>query len=70
MPKLKFPKIKLTSRRERIAYWLLTTGFTMYNIAVIAKVSITETSAMFLAIATAIGWYILKETDRESNKPM
>lgn len=63
-------RIKLTSRRERLTYWLVAVGFAMYLAALIAKASIIDTSVMFGAIAAPCAYYLKKETDRESTKDM
>lgn len=63
-------KIKVTSRRERMTYWLIALGFIMFLIGVIAKTPLLEVAAMYTPIAATGGWYINKETEKESIKEM
>lgn len=66
----KYLRPRITSRRERMTYWMLALGFAMFLISVIMHVPLLEVAPLYAAISAVAGWYIQKETDKNSIKEM
>lgn len=61
---------KITSRRERMTYWMLAIGVFMFTLCVIFGVPLLEAAPFYGAISLVAGWYLQKETDKSSIKEM
>lgn len=53
-----------------MTYWMLALGFAMFLISVIMHVPLLEVAPLYAAISAVAGWYIQKETDKNSIKEM
>jgi hypothetical protein len=62
--------IKITSRRERMTYWLIFLGFVMFTVSIASKASLLDTAVLFTAISAVGAWYIKQETDKSSENKM
>jgi preprotein translocase subunit SecG len=63
---MKLPKIKITSRRERMTYWLMVIWFISFIIAVCVGISLLDLLAYFGGLTMVVGWYTQKETEQQS----
>lgn len=67
---LKYLKPKFTSRRERMTYWMLVIGVFMFLVAVDKGVPLLEVLGYYGGLSVVAGWYIQKETQKESKNEM
>lgn len=64
--KMKLPQIKITSRRERMVYWMMVIWFVSFVITVSIGSSLIELLAYYGGLSMVVGWYVQKETEKES----
>lgn len=65
---LKKLRPRITSRRERMTYWMIVVGVFMFLVSAIAGLPLLEVVPFYGAISLVAGWYLQKETDRNSIK--
>jgi hypothetical protein len=63
-------KIKITSRRERMTYWLMVIWVYALTFSVFMHVPLLEVSGFFAVLLTGVAWYLDKESKKPSKEPM
>ena len=53
-----------------MTYVLIILWFIFGIVCICTKVNLAEASAYYGAVGVLAGWYLQKETDKESQKPM